>query len=528
MYPSASPKALILRGYSNYLFVIPLLFISLYIYLMHVQGPFYLTRIDPDYVYLLNGSNASTLHFNRIGHVHHPGTPFQVFLGFCIALVHFLFGKDSTYVDVLARPEYYLSWCSGIMAGLLFILLIWGGKIGEKIAGKPGAFLLQITPFLSPILVDLSLRVMPDRFGMILSYLLLLLLLNYDRKQTEGARVRSMLLGILSGIIVAIKINFFPILALPFLLLKEKRIFVFYSILGFFIGILPVLNRVSDFSKFTTKVIRHDGIYGSGAEQMINMDLFLQHAKLIGSQNILLLLLSVVCLFLIINRRMRKTEKSSISQLFYVAFIVATSLSIFIVAKHYKNYYLAPILIAMGPTLLVIYKDLLHQRARLIILILSCLFAGHSIFKVTKAKTEKASIIAERKELEPIASEFSGGSYIMIKPEWKWGLSQEYGLIFGLSYFRHRHRLAPEIKQLYPKVLSYEGEGKPFRNMRVVEVSDSVLLKNGYPIVVVDQEGRRAKEVIVEIGHRLGYEKIDSLYLSPEMTLFKLDKSLQK
>ena len=208
---------------STYLLVVPLLYLLLYGYLIILSGPFYLTRIDPDYVYLLNGMNCSIFNFDRIGHLDHPGTPFQLFLGWCIDLIYLLSGKESIVADVLSRPEHYLAWCSDILAVLLFLIMVWAGKIGKKHLGWSGAVILQLSPFFSPVMLDLSLRIMPDRFGFMCVFFLMTTLIDAIYSKTNShSKSSNLIWGILSGIIAAIKINFLPILFIPFILATNK------------------------------------------------------------------------------------------------------------------------------------------------------------------------------------------------------------------------------------------------------------------------------------------------------------------
>ena len=92
---------------------------------MQANGPFYLTRIDPDYVYLLNGLNSGIFRFDRIGHVDHPGTPFQIFLGASIDLIHMFSGRGNVVEDVLTRPEFYMRNSSHILAIVFAFFLLW-------------------------------------------------------------------------------------------------------------------------------------------------------------------------------------------------------------------------------------------------------------------------------------------------------------------------------------------------------------------------------------------------------------------
>ena len=508
---------------SLYLLLIPLLYILLYSYLIMLHGPFYLTRIDPDYVYLLNGMNCSILHFDRIGHVHHPGTPFQVFLGLCIDIIYIFSGKGAIVSDVLSRPEHYLSWCSHIMAILFFLTIVWAGKIGKKYAGWAGAATLQLSPFLSPIMLDLSVRIMADRFAMMLVFVLIIFLIRgYSSVAGNGKQVAS--LGILSGLIIATKISFMPVLVIPFLVLKKRFIWVLTTLLGFFIGILPIINRTSEFSTFITNLISHDGIYGSGAEQFIDYRVFIHHVWIIIQSNVLLVLLLILCFGYLLSDLIKRKSIWKNEGLFQLAFTASAVLSILLVAKHYKNYYMVPILMTMGSCLSVVIKRLNNQLPIAIILLVVIFFTTLSIHKeVSAAQTKNQEVSTRLKAAEELENFRTSENYFIIKPEWLWGLSKEYGIIFGLSYVHHRFTYQPEIDHIYPQTLSYEGPDHNMSRMRLGEISDSALIAHGRTIFLVDQEGRNAKEIIEDLGRRLQYHSVDSSRLSNGDTIYQLE-----
>ena len=119
--------------------IIPILLLGWGIFLMTFFDPFYSRSQDPEYPYLVNGLNCATLKFNYIGHIDHPGTPFQVYNGIVIRITHVLFGKGSIVQDVFTRPEHYLNAISVslflIQALLIFVVGLFGS--GEKyLSGK--------------------------------------------------------------------------------------------------------------------------------------------------------------------------------------------------------------------------------------------------------------------------------------------------------------------------------------------------------------------------------------------------------
>lgn len=94
------------------IYFIPVISILWSLYLIHLAGPFYLNRIDPEFPYLVNGLNCARLDFSRIGHIDHPGTPFQLLTGIFIRITYWIAGQGTVVEDVITRPEFYLSWPS--------------------------------------------------------------------------------------------------------------------------------------------------------------------------------------------------------------------------------------------------------------------------------------------------------------------------------------------------------------------------------------------------------------------------------
>jgi hypothetical protein len=409
------------------------------------------------------------------------------------------------------------------MAILFFLSIVWAGKIGKNYAGWAGAATLQMSPFLSPIMMDLSVRIMADRFAMMLVFVLIIFLIRrYSGTSGNGKQVAS--LGILSGLIIATKISFMPVLVIPFLVLKKRMIWVLTTILGFFLGILPILKRTEEFSTFITNLISHDGIYGSGAEQFIDYRVFIQNIWIIIQSNTLLVVLLILCFCYLLIDLIKKKSIWKNESLFQLAFSASALLSIFLVAKHYKNYYMVPILMTMGSCLSVVIKRLNNHLSIAIILLAVICFSTLSIHKEVLAAQMKNQVVNTRlKAAEELENFRASENYFIIKPEWLWGLSKEYGIIFGLSYVHHRFTYQPEIDDIYPQTLSYEGPNNNLSRMRLGEISDSTLIDHGRTIFLVDQEGRNAKEIMEDLEKRLQYYSVDSSRLLNGDTIYQLE-----
>lgn len=512
-----------IRAYSKslpwHIIILPGLYLIDYFYLIQANGPFYLTRVDPEYVYLLNGLNSAVFHFDRIGHIDHPGTPFQLFLGICIRAIHLIFGKGNILNDVLQDPELYLKGCSHILAILFSILILWAGKIGNK-KGWIAGLILQSTPFLTTYIPDLSLRIMPDRFGFMLSFLILLLIVRNYVAEKGFARRSAVVIGLLSGLLCAVKIIFLPIIIIALSAIVHKRIYVIGSVIfGFFLGILPVLNRLDVFNRFIGKVITHDGIYGAGNEQIINSDLFLQHVVYLIKLNPSLFtafILAIVTLILIFKERKSRPEFSLI-----LGFLFATIIATIMVAKHYKEYYIINATITTGPMLFILYlvwKN--HMTEQLFPLI--CLAFTFLVLSAHPGLGNRMRQTVELRESDAklLEEERASANYLLIKPEWSWGLSREYGLIYGFSYVRHRDRYADKVENLFEEVISFEGDDRDPMIMRSAKFEMDKLKNTS--ILVVDQPSRPSSDLTDYLMSNFQIEKIDSIPTQSVNVLLKV------
>ncbi len=207
------------------IFIIPSLFVVWSLYLFHLYGPFYLSRIDPEYVYLLNGLNCSILDFVRIGHVDHPGTPFQLITGLFIRIVYWAAGHGTVVDDVISRPEFYLGWSSFLLTMLTAGVTLWIGKVVIRNGGNfIDVLILQSSVFLNVILIDLPARYIPDRILLVYTLILVGLCVKYFYEEKYTSRKFAVHSGILMGIGFITKFNFLPILDYSFFSYpKDKR-----------------------------------------------------------------------------------------------------------------------------------------------------------------------------------------------------------------------------------------------------------------------------------------------------------------
>lgn len=504
------------------IYIIPGISILWSLYLIHLAGPFYLTRIDPEFPYLLNGLNCARLDFSRIGHIDHPGTPFQLLTGLFISITYWISGHGTMVEHVISYPEFYLSWSSFYLSVIIAIILLWFGKnIHANKGSLVELLILQSAVFLSIVLIDLPSRYIPDRFLEILSLVFIGLCYKYFYTQNYSSKKFAIHAGIVMGIGFVTKFNFLPLLIIPFIIVstkKERFIYIIAFVITAVVMFLPVIKEFAYFKGFITSIITHDGLYGGGSEQVFNLHVFWNNTTQIFKENIpfsLSLFFSVVLIVFLsfkpIHRNKYKKEF-----LFLISFVAATLIAVLMIAKHYKNYYAIPVVSLTAFVFLITYlmsRSLIKIRSisyvfgllliAMIIIPASKLYPGYK----SKAKQNSKKFLISNY----IKNNISPSDYFLIEPTWMSGPMETNGLIYGMSYVAFRHYYYNEIERLYPNVITWEGKNKPLRYFRMLDADNEAILKSGKKIYILSTPGRNANVLISYIDSC--FKQIDSRYI---------------
>ncbi len=488
----------------TYLYIIPIIIVLWGVFINHYSGPFYLSRIDPEFPYLLNGLNAAFPEFNRIGHIDHPGTPFQLLTGIFIRLFYWVSGKGNIVESVISNPEIYLSWSSYMLSIITAIVIFILGKIVYNNSGRLGeSLILQSSLFLNIVLIEIFPRYNPDRALIIYTLVFVIICYKFLYKEKFTSRKMALYSGIIMGLGFITKISYFPLLIIPFILIsgyKNRLIYIGTFIVVSFILLIPVLNRIDDMYQFIFGMATHDGLYGKGNEQIVNLDTFVRNLYLIFRLNIsfcVILFTSLVTfIVLLIKPKLRAHNKKE--YLLYIAFLLATLISIILVSKHFKNYYLAPVISLSGLMFYVFWK--LNEKKKYVKLILSItllILIAIPVYSFIR----KIPIGINNKKANEVSRFFvknhiSSDSYILIEPSWQSAPFIENGLVYGNSYVRHKHSYYKEYKKIYPNVITYEGRDIPLKYFRMIDVETESILKSGLDIYIYSSPYRNTGEVL--------------------------------
>jgi hypothetical protein len=81
---------------------------------------------------------------------------------------------------------------------------------------------------------------------------------------------------------------------------------------------------------------------------------------------------------------------------------------------------------------------------------------------------------------------------LFIEPTWLAGPMAENALVYGISYVAHRHEFYHYYRDLYPNVITWEGEGKNPGLFRTAEADPESILFSGRDIFIFSSPERNA------------------------------------
>jgi len=466
-------------------------------------GEYYLGRnYDPAYPYLISSLNLSQFKGYGVGLIAHPGTPVQELGAVVLLIVNSLQPNKTDLVrDVFINPEFYLNkiFQSFLLLNSIAIFLL-GITVYREMKRIVDAVFLQLTPFafysqdiyfqltnvsVEPILV----------FTILLLIIAIIIYINKNRSERYSL-FYSIVFGVLCGLGMATKISFFPILVIPFLLirhLKFKVLFILISILSFFIFVFPAFSseNADGFSVWVKDLLIHSGRYGTGTEDFVETSVYLQNVKTIFSKN-LIFSVSYISLLIVFVLQFFVKYKSSIRSNKYFNLLcgtlIAMTLQIFIVAKHFSLYYMIPsymfsilglfiinrIIISLYPNFFKIKnKKTFYYTCISIVIIVFSVVQLRTMYKdrkyIANSRNEARKII---KSLE----ENYGNSIVVSTYECS---SREFALFLGSFFGGTQHRAYMAIlKEMYPNSFYYNRWNDTFYEEWEIEHIKAQLIKS--------------------------------------------------
>ncbi len=500
--------------------IIPLLQTTYYIFLTNLLGPVSYFQIDPEYLCLLNGLNISTLHFGNIGYTDLPGTPFLVLTGILLRIAHLFFGHGPIVEDVIAQPDFYIQVISNLFIVLTFIVLFWGGNTVYKATKNVVATIaLQSSMLLSPVLINLNIRYSADRLLPLLVFLFSVFTIQFLYKKLSTKKY-AIYAGIVLGIGTVTKINFAVLAVIPFFLLFPFKYWLTYLlslIASLCISFLPIISKYRDVFNFISGLIKFDGKYGGGEERIFNFETIFSNLKRIPSFNIdffVLLLISITTIIVLLFRKKKELEKTK-RIVFLSAIILVTFVLAIMVSKHFKNYYMTPILSFGGIMFFLSYDSLFQNwiKSKRYNLALSIFFLLlFCIPSVTIANSHVNNLlvrIEQRKTTKKfLEKQIQKDDYLYFEPSWVSGPFEQNALLWGISYVAGKNHFWETYNKLYPNVLSWEGKEKPIKHFRIKSIQNSKLFADNTRFFLFSNPGRHTNDIITELQNQA--QKVNS------------------
>ena len=469
-------------------------------------GEYYLGRnYDPSYPYLTNSLNLSQFKGYGVGLIAHPGTPVQEIGAVVLLIVHsFKPVKTDLIRDVFINPEFYLNkiFQSFLLLNSIAIFLL-GITVYRKMKSITDPLFLQLTPF-SFYSQDIYFQLTNVSVEPILIFTILLLItaivIYVNKSLSERYSLfYSIVFGVLCGLGMATKISFFPILVIPLLLIRNikfKVVFILITILSFFIFIFPAFSteNADGFSVWVKNLLIHSGRYGTGSVDFVETSVYLENLKSIFSKN-LVFSVSYVSLLIVFILQFFTKYKSSIRSNKYFnllcGILIAMTLQIFIVAKHYSLYYMIPSymftilgLFIINNIVLSLYPNFFKIKNRKTFYY-TCISIVIIIFSVFQLKTiyKQRKYIAygrnEAREIIKSLEENYNNSIVVSSYECS---SKEFALHLGSFFGGTQHKSYMTIlKEMYPNTFYYNRWNNTFYDVWDIEyIKTKLLLANKF------------------------------------------------
>ncbi len=351
------------------LLALPLLYAAAATWLRIAAGPDWLWfNVDPTYFYFFDALNI--LELTPPGHIFHPGIPVQWLGALFVRLAHPFSAVDAIVADALADPESVLRLMSyGYIAMNAVALAATGVVVALATERIAAAFLVQLAPFLSTLILKNSVFAKPESLELFATLLLIAVGFWTLRRPADAHDVRPPIaFGLVAGFGVATKITMAPIFVLPLVVLGTPRRIAIYGVAAFLSLVLfaaPALPMLPDFVAWIAKIGGSTGPYGAGAGGLIDLSVYpksvLRLLKRPLMHGAILLAMPTLVIALVRHRRGADVPKPELRLL--AGILAAQIAQTLIVAKQPSAHYMIPSYILSAAALAAVWLTWLKMCA---------------------------------------------------------------------------------------------------------------------------------------------------------------------
>lgn len=454
---------------------------------------------DPESAYLFNGLNIAM--GESVGLYHHPGGTVQIYSAIVIRITHFLRATGTDLQDdVLLNSELYIEVLrKGLIAINALIMFLMGLAALIWLKNIWLATLLQMSPFLSATIIELSFtKVSPEPLVFMSLMLLIILILKYYTSQDQKNNWFPVLFGILCGFGLATRITFIPILIIPFLILRgqlNKFLFLLAIIPSFVLFTLPLIPVYKTMFYWFRDIGTHTGAYGQGDTGLIDTNYYLNSIINISKSNIefiFAIVISIVLLLVIvISPKFKKSFQQRREPVYIIAFLIAQAVTLLAVAKQYNNQYLVGALCLTGITFIFIFlyiKSILVERKKYnesySVLLLIIVFLGFTILTIPKLSMAYTGYQQSNKSIDETIARIERDYRGFVKTYYYPASFNQYAqLRWGNVYAKQLH--TNRLQELFPEGIFYNAWEKTFQFWETTITPGEFLKKYGGHILLI-------------------------------------------
>jgi len=356
--------------------VLPVIYVALIVWLRQTAGSFSnWYSIDPNIRYLLDALNLLAL--DAVGNVDHPGATVQWIGALVIKLLNPFTETDLIIDQALVNSDKFLMSVLIALTLVTAVAMVFAGAAAWAVSGSPvPAVLIQISPFLSRILVKnaLDVKPVPLLIAMVLLTAAVVFLALRPQSLERHRTAYAWGFGLIGGFSVATKITAAPILVLPVFLLWGLRPLFQYGLAcaaGFALFALPTLFQFEQFAGWIFKVAMGSGAYGGGAVTVIDFAAYPKSLyKLLSRPITFVPILAAMTAIVVAHRRRDKIADYPALEIKALGGVtLAQFAQIALVAKHPSAHYIVSALalsgLSLGLTYLVFRRlELWSEKAR--------------------------------------------------------------------------------------------------------------------------------------------------------------------
>jgi hypothetical protein len=334
------------------LLIMPLCLIVTMFVLRDHQGNYWEWKLlDPTYFYLFDILNILNLQMPE--HLAHPGTPLYVIGAGVVKLMHpFTNSLDLTRM-VLESPEHYLKAVSSAFILINAFVLFLAGYVALQVFSSPlAALTVQISPFLSKLIIKRALLVGPEIL-LISSTLLMMMVIMMairDREFLVNITRYAILFGLVAGFTGASKLTAAPLCVLPVFFLANRKAIGIYlgtGTISFVLFSLPFMAYVVSDIPGYLNYMENNAVQVSATDNpggLFIIDHAIRAVKLLRRPVLSIpVLLSIICMFVIWRHKNRQDfTHENLEYRAIIAITMAQLIQVLVIARQPNAYYMNP------------------------------------------------------------------------------------------------------------------------------------------------------------------------------------------